>query len=136
MTEIRQMIFGLLILSGVTIGMVSFTGSFLGAYNIENPNNLTSFNLIQNITTTSENATENLYRQLEDPDPVTVLWSFGANAFNALTLFANIGNIYTSLISDSIVVIGLPAWVGSLATVSITLFIILILMSAFMKWRL
>ena len=136
MTEIRNLVMALMLLSGVTIGMTSFTGAMFTEYNIQNPSNLNSFNLVKNITSTMESSKTKLYEKgIDQPDIITVIWSFGANAINALTLMFSTGALYQNIISDTVNILHLENWVSTVVYGAILVLITFAFISAFMKWR-
>jgi hypothetical protein len=136
MTEMRNLVLGLILLSGVVTGLMQFAGAMFLEYGISNPNNLTSFDVAQNITIITKNSSETLLAEgIEDPDILTVLWSFGANSIEALKVMIGSAALYQNLIDESIRILGLPAWSSTIIYGAIVIFITFTLVSAFMKWR-
>lgn len=136
MSEMRNLVFALLGLSAIITGMFTFGSAVYSEYGISNTENLTTFNYISNITTHTKNMSSALYEQpIEDPGPLDFVWTVSGNALDAITIMANIGNIYFNVLGDIQNMLYIPDWALDFIYICITVFIIFTIASAFMKWK-
>lgn len=143
----KNMLVSLLLFSGVIIGMSSFYGSLtdsnnLAAYGMNAdqinsiaPQNLRSRNVINNITGISNDISNNLGANKLDTTLTDAAFGYIAAGLNSIRLVFASFSLWITLISDSIVFIGLPQWFLDFSVALITVLAIMSLLAAYLKWR-
>jgi len=147
MAEVRAFLIGLLLFSGVIIGMSAFYGdltdpSNLASYGLSSgeianisPENLASRNVTIEITQKTAEIEEALKKETTGITAVDVAWGYINAALNAVTLPLTALFVFTNMISDTVTFLHLPAWIGGIALSIIAVIIIMTIMSAYLKWR-
>lgn len=133
--QIVPLIIGLLVVSGVVIGISTFTGDVYDRYGVSS----TDLSYLNKTKDISENV-ELVQDSIEEPQltgtfldlPLT----FISGAFAALKLLFALPGIFSTFINDAGIVLGLPAWALSMSSAIIFVIVIFVVLMAILKWRL
>lgn len=134
MTEVRQLVFGAILFSAVITGLMNFASPFFDAYNIDNSENLTSFQVMNNITEKASQA-DNITstNPFENPDPTSIFFGLSSQAISAVRVLASSGNVLLTVISDISTILHLPEWLTAAAFAILSIFMVLIVIRATLK---
>lgn len=147
MAEIRQLMIGLLIFSGVVIGMAQFYGDVTSDANLQaygynstqitaiNPQDLSSKNVTNQITSTTTQVKETLEEEKTGLSGVDLAWGYINSALNVVALPLTAMALFTNLITDAVGLLGIPPFITSIVLGIIVIIIVFEIMGAFLKWK-
>ena len=146
MPEIRSLLIGLLLFSGVIVGMSIFYGDLtddtnLAAYGLTagqianiSPEDLGSMSVANEITQQTKDI-EDTFKQPIGNTPLDLAYGYINAGLNALTLPLAAVNLFSNMVADISDFLHLPAWVSGVIIGVISLIIIFEILSAYLKWR-
>lgn len=145
-TEIRSFLIVLMLFSGVVVGMSLFyidltSPTNLASYGLTpgqianiSPDDLSSRDVSEDITTKTKEIEDALRQQPTGITAVDVAWGYINAALNAITLPFTAISLFSAMIADASVAIGLPSWVGGVVLGVIIIIMVFAVMSSYLKW--
>lgn len=147
MAEVRALMIGLLLFSGVLVGMSTFyvdltSSTNLAAYGLNSeqianisPEDLSSRSVADDITQRTKDIEETLKQRPTGLTAVDVAWGYINAALSAITLPLTAVSLFTNMINDVSIFLNIPSWVGGIVIGVIVIIILFEIVSAYLKWR-
>ena len=145
--NLSSLLIAVIMTSIIVIGMSSFFVDIASnpAYNLsvtklETPieeggfGNFSTFRQIKEITKEAEEIKESTEKMTKDIPSMIV--GFLTGAINTIGLIFGSVSIFGNMISDAMLIIGLPPWLGMALIAIVIIIIVFTILSAVMKWRL
>lgn len=133
--QIVPMIIGLLIVSGVIIGISTFTGDIYGRYGVSSTD-LSYLNRTIEISENAESVRDSIEGTQFTGTFLDLPLTFIAGAFESLKIIFSLPGIFASFITDAGTVLTLPSWSLSMASTIIFIIVIFVVLMAILKWKL
>lgn len=132
-TKLSSLIIGIIVFSGVAVGITSFYGNMLGNYN----QTTTNVSYLDKSAAVSANITAMESALMEDGvSSISVLeipYLIARGAFNAIKVLFQSMNIIGSIIADLSVLLNLPVWFVSMILIIISVTIVFGIIGAILK---
>lgn len=133
--QILPMIIGLLVVSGVVIGISTFAGDFYNRYGVSSTD-LSYLNKTKEISESAESVRDSIEGTQFTGTFLDLPLTFIAGAFESLKIIFSLPAIFTSFITDAGQVLNLPSWSLSMASTIVFIIIIFVVLMAIIKWKL
>lgn len=149
MAEIRNLVIGLLLFSGVLLGMSSFYGDLTSPANLQgynytaseiasiNPENLSNKNITNPVTAKIEQIENSLKSQQTGNtlyDTVSIAWGYINAGLAAITIPLDMVALFGNMVYDTLDYLHIPFWAAGIIIAIITIVIVFEVMSAYLKW--
>lgn len=147
MAELRSFLIGLLLFSGVIMGISVFYTDLTSSANLASygysaeqianmtPEDLSTKDVTEEINQKVSEIENKLRRRPTGNPSVDASWDYLNAALGALTLPLAAVDLMTTMVADTSNMLGIPPWFGSLVIGIIVLVVVFELLSAYLKWR-
>jgi len=142
--NLTGMMLALICIAMVSVLSIGMYGSVQSQYGISTPTdmngvpmNLSSFNQSQEIIALSEQMESNQTGIAQALRGIPIFGEIGSitlAGIQILTLLFRTPQLFSSMVADTVAIIGLPPWIGSLIIIALTILIIMAIVSALVKW--
>lgn len=134
MGEIRNFAISLLLVVAVVMGLSSFYTNMASSYGLDlgGQSNLTAFDKLQNLTAKADEmrtSTESLASNL--PGQIVLVLTAG---FSTVNIVFESFAIFTTMVSETVGIIGIPPWFADIIIVIVTLVIVFAIIAAAVRW--
>lgn len=135
MENLRELLFALIIFSGVLIGLANFSSDLLSSYGVagEDITDLEVTSAVESHVETLKESIENT--QLTGVAILDVPLTIASGAYNTLKLLFTSTNLYLSLLGGISEILPIPGWVITTIMGCLSIFIIFEIVSAIMKYK-
>ena len=145
MAHISGLLIGLMIFSGMIMGMSVFYTDLTSPTNLQaygmsagqianiSPQDIRSMAVTNETVSYAKEIEAQLNQQPTGIEPLDVAWGYVNLGLNALFIPLRSVNLFTVMVEDTSEYIGLPPWVGLIAIGIVTILIILQILSIYVK---
>jgi len=145
MAHISGLLIGLMIFSGMIMGMSVFYTDLTSPTNLQaygmsagqianiSPQDIRSIAVTNETVSYAKEIEAQLNQQPTGIEPLDVAWGYVNLGLNALFIPLRSVNLFTVMVEDTSEYIGLPPWVGLIAIGIVTILIILQILSIYVK---